>query len=449
MIERKNLIKRIMPIAVPIMMQYFVLSVINATNTIMMGMIDEISLSAISIGNQIMNIYSAFMIGLCAGATALFAQFWGVEDVNSEKRIEAIALQISMSCSLLVFLGTLFIPDIICSWYTNDAAVMVQATEYLRITSIAYLAMGFSQVYLTLLKTTGNVKRSSVISVETGVAGIIISAILVFGYLGSPRLGLIGAALSVSISRCFELIITIIDCRKTRKFWLRPKDLINRNKSLRGRFYRAALPALVNTMGYNIALSVTVGILGHIGTTALAAFAVANVIFMLFTPIATGYGSAMGIVVGNELGRNELELAKKLGDVGMRLGWIVGICSTVLMSACCLFTPILGRKLTDDGKSYLMWMIVVLAIKLIGAIINTALANGIFAAGGDTIFMCKTDIINMWLIIIPLGLLATNVLKLPVMVIFIILNIDEFTKMPFEYIHYKKYKWVRNLTYKA
>ena len=64
-------------------------------------------------------------------------------------------------------------------------------------------------------------------------------------------------------------------------------------------------------------------------------------------------------------------------------------------------------------------------------------------------FGLKCDTINMWLVIVPMGLLAAFVLKLPVPVVYFLLNLDEFTKIPAEWLHYRKYKWVRNLTVDA
>ena len=448
MTERKDLAKRILPIAVPIMVQCLVLSIINATNTMMMGMIGETVVSAISVGNQLMLIYNAILLGLCVGATALFTQFWGKGDVSNVRCAEAVTLQISMCCAVVAFIVTAFFPQIICGLYTKDPIVMKLATEYLRVTSAAFLAMGFSQVYLTLLKTTGHIKRYTVISVSTGVLGIGISAVLVFGKLEAPCLGLIGAAIGVSASRIIELIITLIDCYRTKVFILTIGILVDRHKVMRLKFIKTALPALATYAGFNIATSVVVGIMGHIGTTALAAFAIANVCYQLFAPIAQGYGTALGILVGNELGRNNIVEARKLGDTGMHLAVYIGIVAAIIMSLSSLFTPWIGSTLSVTGRHYLTILLLILSIKLGGSIINTTLCNGIFVAGGDTMFMCKTDMINMWLFIIPLGLLVTGKLNLPVVVSLIVLNMDEFTKMPFEYHHYKKYIWLKNLTHK-
>ena len=83
---------------------------------------------------------------------------------------------------------------------------------------------------------------------------------------------------------------------------------------------------------------------------------------------------------------------------------------------------------------------------IIGKSLNSTMVGGIFTAGGDTRFGFLCDLINMWAFIIPLAAIAAFVLKLPVIVVYLILNLDEICKIPFEIHHYRKYLWLKNLT---
>lgn len=91
---------------------------------------------------------------------------------------------------------------------------------------------------------------------------------------------------------------------------------------------------------------------------------------------------------------------------------------------------------------------IICAYYLIGKAINGTLVGGIFCAGGDTKFGFLCDAVSLWCVVIPAGLLAAFVLKLPVLAVYFILNLDEFVKLPAVYRHYKKYRWVRDLTRK-
>lgn len=85
---------------------------------------------------------------------------------------------------------------------------------------------------------------------------------------------------------------------------------------------------------------------------------------------------------------------------------------------------------------------------MIGRAVNGTTIAGIFCAGGDSKFGFLCDTVTMWCIVVPLGFISAFVLHLPVLATYFIMNLDEMIKIPAVYIHYKKYKWVKDLTVK-
>ena len=93
-------------------------------------------------------------------------------------------------------------------------------------------------------------------------------------------------------------------------------------------------------------------------------------------------------------------------------------------------------------------MLYICSYYIIGKSINCATIAGIFCAGGDSKFGFICDAIVMWCIIVPIGLLSAFILKLPVTVVYFLICLDEFLKIPAVYKHYKKYIWLKDLTIK-
>ena len=85
-------------------------------------------------------------------------------------------------------------------------------------------------------------------------------------------------------------------------------------------------------------------------------------------------------------------------------------------------------------------------IAVLENVVNPTNIGAIFRSGGDTKFGLKCDAVTMWVILIPIGMITAFVLKLPIMVVYFIISMDEIIKLPAVYRHYKKYNWVRNLT---
>ena len=181
------------------------------------------------------------------------------------------------------------------------------------------------------------------------------------------------------------------------------------------------------------------------GTDAAAANSVAAVVRDLMCCLCNGLGSAGGIMVGNELGSGRLELGRQYGDRMAKISVVCGLLSTVLVLAACL--PVAAfMHLTPEAHRLLIGMLIITAVYMIGRCMNTIIINGIFAAGGDTAFDMYSLAVCMWGLAVPLSFLGAFVFHWPVLIVFSCTCLDEVGKIPWVLAHYRKYKWVRDLT---
>lgn len=185
--------------------------------------------------------------------------------------------------------------------------------------------------------------------------------------------------------------------------------------------------------------------MGHLGTDAAAANSVAAVVRDLICCFSGGIASAGGIMVGNELGAGNLEKGKSYGDRLVKIAFACGAAASLLMLAV---TPLLLHfvKLTHGAKQNLTGMLIVIAVYLIGRAVNDVTINGIFAAGGDTLFDMYSLAVCMWCLAIPLAAAGTFFFHWPVVVVYACTCLDEVGKIPWVMYHYKKYRWVKDLT---
>ncbi len=103
-------------------------------------------------------------------------------------------------------------------------------------------------------------------------------------------------------------------------------------------------------------------------------------------------------------------------------------------------------KLTPTAYGYLDIMLLISSYYIIGQAMNTLLIAGIFRAGGNTKFGMIVDTVTMWCVAVPLGFAAAFLFKWPPMVVYFVLCLDEFWKIPVVYKYYKSYKWLNNIT---
>ena len=258
-------------------------------------------------------------------------------------------------------------------------------------------------------------------------------------------MGVIGVAIATTIARIVELVICICDYIKGTIFKPDMKLLLGRHKELNKDFVKYAGPALVNDLSWTVAFSSYSIILGHLNADIVAASSVSATLRDLFTTVCFGIASGGAVIIGKELGSNELERAKKdastLSHVTLGFGIFMGVLIVALRH------PLIGFfTLSETAYGYLDKMMMINGYYLIGQAMNTLMIAGLFRAGGNTKFGMICDIITMWVVAVPIGFLSAFVFKFPPMVVYFILCLDEFWKVPVVIKYYRSYKWLNNIT---
>jgi len=330
--------------------------------------------------------------------------------------------------------------------FTNEMLLIEAGIPYLRIVSWSYLFMGFSQVYLCIMKNSGRTTKSTIYGSSALILNILLNAIFIFGLFGFSQMGIAGAALATTISRAVELVLTIIENMKTGVVRVRLKYFHSDSVRLKRDYYRYTMPVLANELVWGCGFTMFSVIMGHLGSDAVAANSVANIVKNIIACVCLGISTGSGILVGNELGRGNLETAKKYGSLLCKIALIAGAVSGLLILLSSPLVLTFTTSLSEQAHAYLQIMLYICSYYMIGKSINSTVVAGIFCAGGDTKFGFLCDVVTMWLIIIPIGAFAAFILHLPILAVYFLLNLDELVKMPAVYRHYKQYKWVKNLT---
>lgn len=437
--------KKLISLAVPIALQNLMLALVAACDAMMLGNLEQDSMAAVSLATQIQFVQNMIISSIVAALSILGAQYWGKGDIKSMSSVFGNALRLSVIISLAFFVGCVFFPHELMYLFTNEETLVEIGVQYLRIAGWSYLLTGISQCYLMLMKISEHPSTTASITVATVVINIILNAILIFGLFGVPRLGVKGAAYATLTARVIELVLSVAFSFK--KDYMRPRavDFFKGNKLLTKDFYKCTWPLVGACLFWSIGFTSYTAFMGHLGKDAAAANSVAAVIRDLVCCMCNGVASGGGILVGNELGAGNLERGKDYGIRLAKLGFVVGFISTAIML---IVAPLSLNfvKLTPEAKKLLLGMMLIMAVYMIGRSVNTVIINGIFAAGGDTMYDMYSLAVCMWGIAIPLAAIGTFVFHWPILVVYACTCLDEVGKIPWVLFHFKKYKWVKNLT---
>lgn len=445
--DKKRFWQRLLPLVFPIALEQLMYSLVSASDALMLGLVDQSSLSAVSLATQISFIFYMAMGGFSTGGNVLMAQYWGKGSPGDVEQVFVILLRpVVLVCGLFTA-AAMIVPELLMRFFTPDAELIELGAGYLRTVGPYYLLNGITQSYQCTMKNCGRAAKASLISSVGVVLNIVLNAVLIFGLLGAPEMGIRGAALATTLSQAISLVWALLDTHFHGQIHLRKKYLVNLKLPLERSFWKYTTPVLANSLVWGVGITMGSMILGHLGTDAVAANSIASVAKNLIACFCMGLASGGAILVGNELGAGQLDVAKEYGSKVVVLSLISGAISGGILIA---LTPVIisVAELSAQAAEYLRWMVVVCAVNLVGMSHNSATISGIFSAGGDTKFGFICDCITLWCVVVPLGLLAAFVLHWPVIPVYIIISMDEIVKLPAVWRHYKKYKWVRDLTQK-
>ena len=441
--RKRSLRKEIVRLALPIALQQFMTALVGACDAIMLGKLSQDAMSAVSLATQVTFVFNLFMFAFMAGENMFVAQYYGKGDYTGISQVFSLVTKICGCIAVIFLAGTLFFPEQLMRILTNEETLIVLGSEYLRVIGISYVFSGIAQTFLAIMKNCGAVNMSTLINGVMVILNIALNAVFIFGLSGFPKMGIKGAALATVLATVVQFLWSVgyVLCRiRAVKFSLRSCE-----KKLFGRFWQKTVPLLINNLAWGIGFSMYSVIMGHLGTDAVAANGIANISKNLVACFCLGLGNAGSIIVGNRLGADRLQEAKEVGETLTKTAIIAGIVSGLVLIA---LSPFITKivDLTPTARGYLQKMLLISSYYIAGKSVNCMTIGGIFAAGGDSKFGMLCDSVTLWCIIVPLGCICAFILKLPVMVVYFVLNLDEIIKLPVVYKHYKKYKWIKNLT---
>ena len=445
MFSDKAFLKRLFNLTLPLAFQALMLALVAASDAVMLGRVEQNSMAAVSLATQIQFIQNMMLCAVTGSISILGAQYWGKGDKEAIHKIFGMSIRIAVVISAIVAIACVGFPTYLMRIFASDASLISIGAGYLRIAGWSYLLTGLSQCYLGMMRVTDHADRCAIISSGAVIINIILNGIFIFGFMGIPAMEANGAALATLLARIIEMVWAFVSSYQKDFIHPRFKDLIVRDAMLAKDYFKCGAPIAGAALFWGVGFTSYTAIMGHLGADAAAANSVAAVVRDLMCCLCDGISAAGGIVIGNELGAGDLQKGKLYGGRISKISVFLGFFSTAVIL---LVTPAVVNFmiLTDKARSYLVGMMVIMAFYMIGRCINTVIINGVFASGGDTLFDVYSLAVCMWCIAVPLALLGAFVFHWPVLAVYACTCVDEVGKLPWVFAHYKKYKWVKDLT---
>lgn len=445
-IKDKHFYKLLLTIALPVTMQNIIVFVTQMLDTIMLGELGDVAMSASNLANQPFFIFNMLTFGLAGGASVLTAQYWGKGEIKPIKRISTMVMLFSMTMGFLLTVAMLTFPTQIMDIFSNEKEVIEAGASYLRIISYAYTFFGFSNIFFIVIRSVEIVKVAVVSNIVALFANASLNYCLIFGKFGFPEMGIEGAALATLIARLIEFVIAVtymlfIDKRLKLRF----KDFLKFDKVLAKDAFLISIPVVLNEVMWGLGMSVQTALLGNLGKVAVTANSIIGVVQNLSTVAVFGIASAAAVLIGKSIGEGNMDEAHDRGHTFKWISIFAGVFVTIMILLL-KEVAIDFYNISAEANALAHEMIYVAAV--VGFFVSIAGVGivGVLRGGGDTKFSLFSELFALWCIAVPLAYIAAYVFHLPVVVVYAIMKIDEPVKDLLYLLRLRGNKWLRNVT---
>ena len=453
LIGNKAFYKMVLAVAIPIMIQTGITNFVNLLDNIMVGQVGTEQMSGVAIVNQLIMVFNVTIFGALSGAGIFGAQFAGCKDNKGVRYTFRFKLYMTVIIFIIgVIIFSLFGDDLILMYLHGEGqqasldATLHYGLQYMWIMLFGLLPFGLEQVYTSTLRECGETVLPMKAGIVAVLVNLVLNYILIFGHLGMPAMGVVGAAVATVISRYIQVAIVIIWTHKHKE---RMPFIVDAYRSfkiplniVRNIFVRG-IPLMVNEVLWSSGMAALMQCYSVRGINIVAALNISNIIINVFNIVFMAMGSAISIIVGQLLGAGKMEEAK---DTDAKL-IAFGVFSSIVIGVFLLiFAPVFPMlyKTHNEVKELATNFIRIAALCMpIAAFMHATYYT--LRSGGKTIITFIFDSVFLWCINIPVAYVLSRLTNLPIVPLYLICQLVDIIKCIVGFVLVKKGVWIQNL----
>ena len=444
----------VLRLILPIIVQQGVTQFVNLLDNVMVGRLGTVPMSGVAIVNQLLFVFNLTIFGGLSGASIFGAQFFGKGDQKGVRDTLRFRVLFSVGiflAGLVVFLAfgeplfRLYLPEGV-SDPADIAATLDLAKSYLDVMLWGLLPFALTQCFSGTLRDAGETVSAMTASVIAIAVNLVGNYLLIFGKLGFPALGVVGAALATVISRYVELayLLFAVYRRKARFPFLEgafrglrvPLPLVRR-------ILVTGTPLMLNEFLWSLSTAAINVCYASRGLEAVAATNISSTVWSLFSIVMMSMGSAIGIMTGQTLGAGDLEGAR--ANVRRLLFFTVaanGVMGLLLLGAA-PFIPLIYNTEPQVRQTATALLMISAAFNPIYAYTNGAYFT--IRSGGKTFITFLSDCVFTWVVCFPIAWACANLTGMGVVWIYFFVQCAEILKAAIGFFMIRSGVWVNNV----
>jgi len=445
----RNLFKKFSIITLPIVLQFVLSNCIMLISNIMVGSLGALAITSVSIVNQLMAVFLNVLYGITAGIGVFTIQYFGIKDyknVGNTFRIKVLVIFLMdiISFIILYFFSEKIIESYISSADENDKITILNMVNiYLKYLIINIIPFSITQIYASLLRESGNTNKPLIASFSGLITSITLQYILINGHLGFEARGIEGVGIAILTSRTVEMLINIICCHYydfSKYFY----NSLKINFQLLKKALKSTYPLIFDEMLFNFSLVLGMQFYAMKCVDNIAIMNIVGTVTNIMVCVAVAIGLGSEIIIGHELGKNNLLLAKNITKKILKMTFVIGF----LLGLILIF--ISGKIVNFYNIPENLKITVSICIKEIGLCLSLLFTSTviffILRSGGKTVLVLLYDILYTYCIQLFIQYILVKFTDLSLEIVFLIVSLCFVIKLLTGLILINKGFWIKNLT---
>jgi putative MATE family efflux protein len=439
--------REILRLAWPIIVSQGIVNLAGLIDRAMVGRVGgaesaAVPLAAVGFATQFFFLIQSTLFAVSLACVALMARAIGGGNSERARHSFIASLEVSLVLTILLSGVTLLGDRWLLGLLGAEPQVIEAALPYLRFVIGSSVILSVSMVIDSGLRANRDTKTPMYVAFAVTGVKLFGNWVFIFGNLGAPRLELVGAGLATAFSQAFGLalfLFVVFRAPSDSPVSLKLEHLRGARK-LRGEVIRIAMPGVAERLVMNLAMLSYFWVLSFYGTVAVAAYTVGVALLSFSWIPGTGYATACATLVGQSLGAEERDEAKRTGWLSAALAVGTAIPLGLL---CAVGREPLARLFTDDQQviSELGPFMLALALAQPFLQLHFTLA-GAHRGAGDTWTPLVAASVGNWLFRVPLALLCAVVLHTDVVWVWVVLIFDHVARSGVLLFSFQRGKWL-------
>ncbi|MCR6794001.1 Multidrug export protein MepA [Bacillus paranthracis] len=361
-------------------------------------------LAAISAFFPLFFLLVSFVIGIGSGSSILIGQAFGAKNEDRLKAIVGTTLTFTFIIGVvLAIVGSIFVMDIMRLMGTPENIIEI-SVHYARILFISMPILFLYFAYTTFMRGTGDSKTPFYFLIVSTALNMILLPVLIFGWLGAPKLDVYGAAYASVISTVITFIVMLVYLKKKNhplQLDSTVRKYLRMDWGLLKLLLRLGIPASINMILVSLSEIAVIAFVNRYGSDATAAYGVVNQVASYVQMPAVSLGITVSIFAAQSIGANQFDRLQKVVKAGIIMNYVIG---GVLISLIYLFSrDILSLFLTSQTTIEIAHSLVMITLWSYLIFGHAQIISATMRASGTVLWPTVIGVVSIWLVEVPVA----------------------------------------------